>query len=316
VAIAVVSWNTRELLGECLRSLEPAVVSGQAEAWVVDNASEDGSADMVRNEFGWVRLIASEVNLGFGRAVNLVAEAAPGADWIGVANADIALEPGALDALLQAGADDPGAGIVAPQLILTAGRPQHSLHSFPTLRFTLLWNFGLQYLSRRWADARCVEGYWDPGRARRAPWAVGAFLLIRREAWDAGGGFDEGQWMYAEDLDLGWRLARAGWATRYVPTARVRHAEAAATTQMWGDERVVAAQRATYAWMAHRRGRLRARVIATVNVAGARARWLFRAVLARFKPERWARDRDFYWFWAEAHRSAARDAFKLGPPSS
>jgi N-acetylglucosaminyl-diphospho-decaprenol L-rhamnosyltransferase len=315
VTVAVVSWNTRSLLEECLRSIEPSVSAGQAEVWVVDNASADGSADMVRERFPSVNLIASDVNLGFGPALNRAVEAAPRTDWIAVANADVALEPGALDALLQAGDEDPRAGILAPQLILSDGRTQHSLHSFPTLHFTVLWNLGLHRLSRRWGNARCVEGCWDPERPRRAPWAVGAFLLIRREAWDACGGFEEGQWMYAEDLDLGWRLARAGWATRYVPAARVRHAEAAATSQAWGERRLLEAQRATYAWMARRRGRLRTRLVAGVNLLGARERWLTRAIGARFNHERWAGDRDFFWMWAQTHRTAAREAREAGPPA-
>jgi GT2 family glycosyltransferase len=314
--VAVVSWNTKALLAECLRSLESVAREGVAEVWVVDNASSDGSPAMVRGEFPWARLIASEENLGFGRAVNRVAQAAPETGWIAVANADVALEAGALGALLRAGEDDSGAGILAPKLILEDERSQHSLHSFPTLRFTLLWNLGLHRVSRRWGDARCVEGCWDPERARRAPWAVGAFLLVRREAWEACGGFDESQWMYAEDLDLGWRMARAGWATRYVPEARVRHAEAAATSQVWGHRRVVEAQRATYAWMARRRGRLRTRAIAAVNVLGARARWLTRAVGARFAPDRWAAERDYFWTWAQTHRVAAREARKDGPPAA
>ena len=95
---------------------------------------------------------------------------------------------------------------------------------------------------------------------------------MRREAWDAAGGFDDAQWMYAEDLDLGWRLDRAGWHTRYEPSARVRHVASAATTQAWGDERTVRWQRATYAWMLRRRGPLRTRTAAALNVGGALAR--------------------------------------------
>ena len=72
VAIAVVSWNTRDLLERCLRSMEPEVRAGRAEVWVVDNASDDGSADLVGTRFGWAHLIASATNLGFGAAVNLV----------------------------------------------------------------------------------------------------------------------------------------------------------------------------------------------------------------------------------------------------
>jgi N-acetylglucosaminyl-diphospho-decaprenol L-rhamnosyltransferase len=314
VAVAVVSWNTRDLLAKCLRSLEAPARAGIADVWVFDNASHDGSPEMVRTDFPWANLIASDVNLGFGPAVNRVAETAPRPRWLALANADVALEPGALEALLRAGAYDPGAGVLAPKLVLEDDRPQHSLHSFPTVPFTLLWNVGLHRVSQAWGDARCVEGCWDPDRPRRAPWAVGAFLLLRREAWDDSGGFDEGQWMYAEDLDLGWRMARAGWATRYVPEARVRHAEAAATSQVWGERRVVQAQRATYAWMVRRRGGIRTRTVAALNVLGARFRWLARAVGARFDRKRWAQTRDFFWMWAEAHKTAARDARKIGPP--
>src|SRR5437764_9942313 len=96
VTIAVVSWNTRDLLARCLDSLLPEVERGRAEVWVVDNASSDGSADLVRERYGWANLIASEENLGFGTAVKRGA-ARTSARWIGGANADIALRPGALD---------------------------------------------------------------------------------------------------------------------------------------------------------------------------------------------------------------------------
>jgi N-acetylglucosaminyl-diphospho-decaprenol L-rhamnosyltransferase len=90
--------------------------------------------------------------------------------------------------------------------------------------------------------------------------------------WDAVGGFDDQQWMYAEDLDLGWRAARAGYTTRYVPSARVLHHVSAATTQAWGDERTLRWLRSTYAWMLRRRGLVRTRATAAINVAGAYAR--------------------------------------------
>src|SRR5919109_4551083 len=106
VTVAVVSWNTRDLLDRCLRSLEPEVDRGLAEVWVVDNASTDGSAEMVRQRFPWASLMASEENLGFGRAVNLVA-GNTSSQWLAIANADIAVRPGAIDALLEAAAHDP-----------------------------------------------------------------------------------------------------------------------------------------------------------------------------------------------------------------
>jgi N-acetylglucosaminyl-diphospho-decaprenol L-rhamnosyltransferase len=265
VAVAVVSWNTRDLLRDCLRSL-----AGQslAEVWVVDNASQDGSAAMVAQEFPSVRLVASERNLGFGPAVNLVA-AQTAAPWIAPANADVELRPSALRALLDAGERHPRAGILAPRLELPSGETQHSVYAFPTIPFTARFNLGFH---RRVGDRLCLEGFWDPSRERDVDWAIGAFLLVRRAAWDAAGGFDRGQWMYAEDLDLGWRAARAGWSTRYVPSARVLHHASAATTQAWGDERTLRWLRSTYAWMLRRRGLIRTRVTAAINVAGAYAR--------------------------------------------
>ena len=265
VAVAVVSWNTRDLLRHCLRSL---VDQSPAEVWVVDNASQDGSAEMVAQEFPSVRLVASERNLGFGPAVNLVASQTT-APWIAPANADVELRPGALRALLDAGERHPRAGILAPRLELPSGETQHSVYAFPTIPFTARFNLGFH---RRVGDRLCLEGFWDPTRERDVDWAIGAFLLVRRAAWDAAGGFDQGQWMYAEDLDLGWRAARAGWSTRYVPSARVLHHASAATTQAWGDERTLRWLRSTYAWMLRRRGLIRTRITAAINVAGAYAR--------------------------------------------
>jgi GT2 family glycosyltransferase len=265
VAVAVVSWNTRDLLRDCLRSLagEPL-----AEVWVVDNASTDGSAEMVASEFPGVHLLALETNVGFGPAVNMVA-ARTSTPFVAPANADIELRPAALEELLDAAARSPRAGILAPRLELPSGETQHSVYHFPTVPFTLAFNSGL---ANRFGDRLCLEGRWDPERERDVDWAIGAFLLVSREAFNAVGGFDEQQWMYAEDLDLGWRAARAGYTTRYVPAARVLHHASAATTQAWGDERTLRWLRSTYAWMLRRRGPLRTRATALINVAGAYAR--------------------------------------------
>src|SRR3954453_18705334 len=142
VTVAIVSWNTRDLLRRCLDSFATEVDGGRCEVWVVDNASSDGSAQMVRDEFPWVRLEASQENLGFGPAINLVANRTR-SDWVGVANADIVLQPGAIDALLQAGEADPGAGAIAPRLILPDGSTQHSVFTFPTIQSTLVVASGI-----------------------------------------------------------------------------------------------------------------------------------------------------------------------------
>jgi len=305
VTVAIVSWNTRALLGRCLESFAPEVASGRVELWVVDNASSDGSAELVSEQFPWVRLIASPENLGFGRAVNLVA-LQTSSQWLATANADMALRPGALDRLLVTGARDQGAGAVAPSLILADGTTQHSVFGFPTIPFSFLLATGAYRLNATIADRLAFEGRWDKDKARRVPWAVAAFLLIRREAWDEVGGFDERQWMYAEDLDLGWRLRKAGWATRYEPQAAVDHESAAATTQLFGPELPPHWQRSTYGFIARRRGVGYVWAVALLNFAGALARWAWVAPRSVARPHRYRELRRAHARWAVVHLKALR----------
>ena len=283
VVVVVVSWNTRELLDRCLRSLRPDADAGLAEVWVVDNASTDGSAGMVRDRHPWVRLVASEENLGYGRAANLVAgqTASP---WLVVANADVAVRGDALQRLVAAGEADRTAGIVAPRLILPDGTTQHSVWPLPDALPMALANLGPRLVPDRVGERLVLWQQWDPDRPRRVPWAVGAFLLVRRAAWDELGGFDPWQWMSAEDLDLGWRMRAAGWTTRYEPGAVVDHAESSAAGQRWGAHLRVHWQRCTYAWMARRLGRPRTAVIGALNLAGSAARLAAWVVLALRRP--------------------------------
>ena len=305
VTIAIVSWNTRDLLARCLESLAPEVERGRAEVWVVDNASSDGSPDLVRERFPWANLIASQENLGFGRAVNLGAEQAR-ADWIAVANADVAVRRGALDALLDAGARDRRAGAIAPRLVLPDGSTQHSVFAFPTVPFAFMVATGLYRAWAGLADRMAMPGRWDSGRARRVPWAVAAFLLVRRSAWEEIGGFDERQWMYAEDLDLCWRLHDAGWATRYEPRAAVDHQSAASTGQLFGPDLAPHWQRSTYGCIARRRGAMRAWSVASLYFAEAAARWLVHALPAAAGADGHGEQRDSWGRWARVHLAALR----------
>ena len=311
VTVAIVSWNTRDLLRRCLESFASEASSGRCDVWVVDNASSDGSADMVREDFPWVQLVASEDNLGFGPAINLVARRTS-TPWVGVANADIALRPGAIDALLAAGAGDPGAGAIAPRLILPDGSTQHSVYAFPTVPFTALVASGVGQLLPALGERLLLMGHFDAERPRRVPWAIAAFLLVRREAWDAIGGFDESQWMYAEDLDIGWRLDRAGWATRFEPAAHVEHESSASTDQAWGEGgKVERWQRSTYAWMLRRMGAPRTRAVAAIQVAGQAVRLALLTPVAKLWPGRFAQRRDAARWWMGLHRAGLASRAEL-----
>jgi GT2 family glycosyltransferase len=260
---------------------------------------------MVRERFPWVTLVASEENLGYGAAVNLVAErtATP---WIAPANEDIELTHGALEALIEAGEAHPEAGVVAPRLILPDGSTQHSVYPFPTVWFTALFNTGIPHLSSRLADRLCLEGHWDPERAREVPWAIATFMLVRREAFEGVGGFDSAQFMHSEDLDLAWRLTRAGWKARYEPRARIRHVGSAASKKAFGDQLMVRWMAATYSWMARQRGVVVAWTVAALNVAGAGARWALLTPLALLRPGRYRGARQSYRYWVGVHRTGLR----------
>jgi N-acetylglucosaminyl-diphospho-decaprenol L-rhamnosyltransferase len=303
VVVAVVSWNTRELLDRCLEALRPDADRGLAEVWVVDNDSTDGSPDMVRERHPWVRLVEPNDNLGYGPAVNLVAERTA-STWIVASNADVALRPGALETLLKSGERDRKAGIVAPRLVLPDGTTQQSVWPLPTLFSTMLGNLGPRVVPAWLGDRLALRTMWRPERRRRVPWAIGAFLLVRRAAWDQVGGFDPRQWMSAEDLDLAWRIRAAGWVTRYEPEAAVDHEESAATGQVWGDELVIHWQRCTYAWMLGRRGRLITALVGAINLAGAVPRLVVYALLSRVQPEPWGERLRPALRWTLVHRYA------------
>lgn len=302
VAVAVVSWNTRERLDRCLESLHADHRAGRADVWVVDNASTDGSAAMVAERHPWVRLEALHENVGYGAAVNLVAGRTRMA-FVAAANSDLELEPEALTVLLAAADAHPGVGAFAPRLLLPDGATQHSLHPFPTVRTGLLLSSGAARIGRV-ARSLPLHGHLDPERAREVDWAHGAFLLVRRTAWEAVGGFDPDQWLYAEDLDLAWRLSRAGWRTRYVPEARIAHAVSAATATRWDEhERAVRTQRSAYAWMLARRGLAVTRATALAHLAGPLLRSRALAVAARVRRGTFAARADVQRRYVAMHRT-------------
>lgn len=305
VTVAVVNTNAREFLRACLRSLAGESEAGRADVWVVDNASSDGSAETVEREFGWVSLVAARENLGFPHAVNLVAERTESV-FLASANEDVEVPPGAIETLLAAAERHPEAGIVAPRLMLPDGSTQHTVYSFPTFFVTAAHNLGLQRLSRRLGERLCLEGYWDPDRPRDVPWAFAAFVLIRREAFDAVGGFADDLWLYADDLDLAWRMRDAGWSVRYVPEAQVLHKGGVATLAAFGDSRTARRMAATYAWMVRRRGLARTWAVAGLPFALMTVQRALYGALARVAPNRFARRRDRASFWMGVHREGLR----------
>jgi N-acetylglucosaminyl-diphospho-decaprenol L-rhamnosyltransferase len=266
VAVAVVSWNTRELLARCLDCLADDAAAGSAEVWVVDNGSTDGSRELVAGRYGWVTLVTPDENLGFGAAVNLVAERTI-APWLAAANADVWLEPGALELLRACASNDERIAMVGPRLLLLDGSTQVSVQPFPSVVNALLLLTHVNRVSARARRALRETGSWEPAPGEDVPWVTGAFVLMRRRAFEEVGGFDPALWLYAEDMDLCWRLRARGWLIRWEPAAIAHHAHSASAQQVFQDEALlVHIAVAQHLWMLRRRGVLATRVAA---LAGA-----------------------------------------------
>lgn len=226
VDIVIVSYRGRELLRRCLTSLAENPAPGGATMTVVDNASDDGTPAMVASEFADVRLIAESSNLGFARASNIGIRAGA-APLVLILNPDAAIDAETLTILYSTLESNPRIGCIGPELIRDDGSLDHAgRRSFPT-PLSALGHFS--GIGTRLRGGR-LAAYRAPDVDRGPVDAVnGAFMLMRREALAEVGLFDEGYWMYMEDLDLNYRLAEGGWTTFYESRARAFHTKAGTT---------------------------------------------------------------------------------------
>jgi N-acetylglucosaminyl-diphospho-decaprenol L-rhamnosyltransferase len=227
-AAVVVNYEAGDALVACVRSLLADDSAGAPpEVVVVDNGSRDGSATAVRRSFAAVRVIDPGGNVGYATAANR-GIAATSAPIVAVCNPDIEVRWGTAAAMLAAFADD-SVGAAAPRMRNPDGSTYPSARRDPAL-----WDaLGHAVLGLVWPRNPCTRRYReldvDPAAARDVDWASGAALWLRRRAIDAIGGWDEGYFMYMEDVDVGWRLRRAGWRVRYVPTGEVVHHQGLST---------------------------------------------------------------------------------------
>jgi hypothetical protein len=220
VSVVIVNWNTRDFLAACLRSIQQTAHDLNLEMIVVDNASEDGSQDMLRQEFPAVQLVQNQENVGFARANNRGAGAAQ-AEYILFFNSDAELQADSLQNMLKLIQNQPKAGMVGAQLLNPDGSFQASHSHFPTLwrEFLILSGIGRR-LFGRWHPSHGPEVEKGP---QKVDYIEGACLLARKNVYQQIGGLDESFFMYAEEVDLCYRMRRAGWQVWYQPEARVVH---------------------------------------------------------------------------------------------
>ena len=247
LSIVIVSWNVCDLLRRCLRSIRhPETRSGVDQATpddlalqiiVVDNASRDGSATMVRDQFPHAQLVTNQTNRGFPAANNQGIALAKGR-YVLLLNPDTEIVDQALAELVAFADQHSDVGMIGPQLLNADGSVQSSRRRFPTLATAFIESTWLQPtitdLERRTVAGqitapirRRLERYYVADRpdddVQDVDWITGAAMLARREAIDEVGVMDEGFFMYSEELDWCRRFREAGWRVVYLPTAQIVH---------------------------------------------------------------------------------------------
>lgn len=255
LAIVIVSYNTRDLLRDCLRSIEPHTSALDLDTWVVDNASRDGSADMVRGEFPQVHVIASQRNGGYAYANNLALREVLRAefsvlsseedthstlnaqhstlDYVLLLNPDTLVPAGALDRLVAFLAANPSVGACGPKLIMGDGKLDLACRrSFPKPSAFIYHAIGLSKLfprSRRFGSYNMT--YLPDDQQTEVDSVVGACMLVRASVVREVGLLDETYFMYGEDLDWAFRIKQYGWQIMYVPSVTVHHYKRASSNQ-------------------------------------------------------------------------------------
>lgn len=240
IGIVIVSWNTRDLLRDCLKSVA-ASEGVTTQVVVVDNASSDGSAEMVQREFPDVKVITNADNAGYPKANNQgfrllgfdrdCGDSAP--RYALALNPDTVLPPSALREMVAYMDADETRGVAGPKLVMLNGALDLACRrSFPTPEISFYRMVGLSKLfprSRRFG--RYNMTFLDPDIETEVDSVVGAFMLVRRDAISRVGLFDETFFMYGEDLDWAYRIKQAGWIVLYNPRVTVIHVKRAASRQ-------------------------------------------------------------------------------------
>jgi N-acetylglucosaminyl-diphospho-decaprenol L-rhamnosyltransferase len=223
LTVLIVTYNSRRLIGNLLEQLQPQLAGLEAEVLVVDNASHDGTADLVAADYPWVKLVRSRENLGFAAGNNLGARHAGGRMLL-MLNPDAVPEPGAIAEGLQLMRANPRVGLGGGRLLDTDGRTQPSARMFPTLfqEFAVLTGLAARYpQSRIWGH---FDRTWaDPAQAAQIDWVPGAFAFMSAELFQRIGGFDERFFLYYEEVDLCRRIQQRGFTIHYWPQLRVQH---------------------------------------------------------------------------------------------
>ncbi len=233
LSVIILSWNTITLLAECLVSVAKPHPGITVEVIVVDNASEDGSREMVKRRFPDVKLVVNETNIGFGAGNNSALPVATGR-YVMFLNSDTVVLEDAFRNLVCFADANPDVGIAGPKLLNTDGSLQYSCRSYPNLATGFFRNTPLGRLlpkNRHTTDYLLKD--WDHATPRDVDWLSGAALMMRRELLDQIGAFDLDYWMYCEDVDLCWRANHAEIPAAYLARVGEQQSVAEGMPRTW-----------------------------------------------------------------------------------
>jgi GT2 family glycosyltransferase len=223
VSIIVVAWNVKELLGKCLQSVYEHTQGITFEVIYVDNASADGSVDMVRSDFPEVRIIENPENRGFIKANNQAIELAQGR-YVLLLNSDTVLLENTITKTVQFADAHPQAAVVGCRVLNPDLTLQQSCFRFYS---TLNMLLDLTYLSRLFPTnrffGRKIYGGWDYNSVREVDVVVGCFSLVRMAAIQQVGVMDERFFVYGDDIDWCRRFVKSGWKVMFTPVGRIIH---------------------------------------------------------------------------------------------
>jgi len=286
VAVVIVNWNTADLLDECLRSIERHGAPGHhLDIVVVDNASSDGSAELVRERWPEVRLIANEENVGFCRANNQAIRVTD-APLLLLINSDARLTEGCLDGMLATFERDPRAAIVGPRLEYGDGAFQRwTAGQELSLRSCANHFLGLDTFADRFSSLAGIYLRHDTAVPFRPGWVSSAVMAVRRDALDDIGLLDERIFVYMDDVDLCQRALDGGWNIWYAADVTAVHLMGASSKRETG-RASPEALRSLNRWYARRHGHAAAGALRGLEVVGfgGRAAAYGAASIARRRP--------------------------------
>ncbi|MGM0365313.1 MAG: glycosyltransferase family 2 protein [Actinomycetota bacterium] len=220
--ISIVSYNSLAYLIDCLNSIRKYPPSCSYRVVVVDNASLDGTAETVRDGFGWVKLIVNKENKGFA-AANNIAVSCCRSRYVLLMNSDCRVYENSLDGIVDFMDKNKDAAVVGPMIVNSDGTIQHSCRRFPSMFAAAVHTLLAAVYPANPFSLRYKMADVDRSRPFEVDWVSGSAMGIRRKALDEVGPLDERFFMYVEDLDFCYRAWKKGWKVYYYPHAMVMH---------------------------------------------------------------------------------------------